>query len=38
VRVLPWPRPVVVACTGHAYPAGAFLFVASDLSQRFVLK
>lgn len=30
-RVLTWPRPVVVACTGHAYPAGAFLLLAADL-------
>jgi enoyl-CoA hydratase len=30
-RVLSFPRPVVVACTGHAYPAGAFLLLAADL-------
>jgi len=30
-RVLAFPTPVVVACTGHAYPAGAFLLLAADL-------
>jgi len=30
-RVLCFPTPVVVACTGHAYPAGAFLLMAADL-------
>jgi enoyl-CoA hydratase len=30
-RVLRFPTPVVVACTGHAYPAGAFLLLAADL-------
>ncbi len=30
-RVLAFPRPVLVACTGHAYPAGAFLLLAADL-------
>jgi enoyl-CoA hydratase len=29
-RLLSFPRPVVVACTGHALPAGAFLLLASD--------
>jgi len=29
-RVLSFPRPVVVACSGHAYPAGAFLLLAAD--------
>ena len=29
-RILCFPRPVVAACTGHAYPAGAFLLLASD--------
>lgn len=33
VRILSFPRPVVTACTGHAYPAGAFLMLAAD--QRF---
>ncbi len=30
-RLLSFPRPVVAACTGHAYPAGAFLLLASDM-------
>jgi enoyl-CoA hydratase len=30
-RILCFPTPVVVACTGHAYPAGAFLLLAADL-------
>jgi len=30
-RLLSFPRPVVVACTGHAYPAGAFLLLAADV-------
>ena len=30
-RVLSFPTPVVVACTGHAYPAGAFLLLSADL-------
>jgi enoyl-CoA hydratase len=29
-RVLSFPAPVVVACTGHAFPAGAFLLMAAD--------
>jgi enoyl-CoA hydratase len=29
-RILSFPTPVVVACTGHAYPAGAFLLLAAD--------
>lgn len=29
-RVLGFPRPVVAACSGHAYPMGAFLLLASD--------
>ncbi len=33
LRILGFPRPVVTACTGHAYPAGAFLMLAAD--QRF---
>ena len=30
-RILSFPAPVAVACTGHAYPAGAFLLMAADL-------
>jgi enoyl-CoA hydratase len=30
-RVLSFPRPVVIACTGHAFPAGAFLLLSADL-------
>ena len=29
-RVLSFPAPVTVACTGHAFPAGAFLLMAAD--------
>jgi enoyl-CoA hydratase len=29
-RILAFPTPVVVACTGHAYPAGAFLLLSAD--------
>jgi len=29
-RVLGFPRPVVAACTGHAYPMGAFLLLSAD--------
>ena len=29
-RILAFPAPVVVACTGHAFPAGAFLLLAAD--------
>ncbi len=29
-RVLSFPRPVLAACTGHAFPAGAFLLLAAD--------
>jgi enoyl-CoA hydratase len=29
-RILSFPAPVVVACTGHAFPAGAFLLMAAD--------
>ena len=29
-RILSFPAPVVVACTGHAFPAGAFLLLAAD--------
>jgi enoyl-CoA hydratase len=31
LRILKFPRPVVAACNGHAYPMGAFLIMASDL-------
>ncbi len=30
-RLLAFPSPVVVACTGHAFPAGAFLLMAADM-------
>lgn len=30
-RLLAFPRPVLAVCTGHAYPAGAFLMLASDV-------
>jgi enoyl-CoA hydratase len=30
-RLLAFPRPVLTVCTGHAYPAGAFLLLASDV-------
>jgi len=30
VRVLAFPRPVIVACTGHAYAMGSFLLTAAD--------
>jgi enoyl-CoA hydratase len=30
-RVLSFPTPVLVVCTGHAYPAGAFLLLSADL-------
>ncbi len=30
-RVLSFPTPLVVECTGHAFPAGAFLLLAADL-------
>ena len=29
-RILSFPAPVTIACTGHAYPAGAFLLMAAD--------
>jgi enoyl-CoA hydratase len=29
-RILSFPAPVVVACTGHALPAGAFLLMSAD--------
>lgn len=31
VRLLTFPRPVLTVCTGHAYPAGAFLMMSSDV-------
>lgn len=31
VQLLEFPRPVVTVCTGHAYPMGAFLMLASDV-------
>lgn len=31
VRLLGFPRPVLSLCTGHAYPAGAFLIMSSDV-------
>jgi enoyl-CoA hydratase len=30
-RLLSFPTPVVAVCTGHAYPAGAFLLLSADL-------
>lgn len=30
-RLLTFPFPVVTVCTGHAYPAGAFLMLAADV-------
>lgn len=32
LRLLSFPLPVVVGCSGHAYPMGAFLMLASDFS------
>ena len=29
--VLAYPRPVVIACPGHAFPMGAFLMLAADV-------
>lgn len=31
LRILSFPRPVVAACNGHAYPEGAFLIMSADL-------
>jgi enoyl-CoA hydratase len=31
LRLLAFPLPVLSVCTGHAYPAGAFLMLASDV-------
>jgi len=30
-RVLSFPAPVAISCTGHAFPAGAFLLMAADV-------
>lgn len=30
LRLLAFPQPVLTVCTGHAYPAGAFLMLAAD--------
>jgi len=30
-RLLAYPFPILAVCTGHAYPAGAFLLLASDV-------
>jgi enoyl-CoA hydratase len=30
-RLLAYPLPVLTACTGHAYPMGAFLMLAADV-------
>lgn len=30
-RMLAFPHPIVTACAGHAYPAGAFLMMAADV-------
>ena len=30
-RLLAYPYPVLTVCTGHAYPAGAFLMLAADV-------
>ncbi len=31
LRLLSFPFPIVAVCTGHAYPMGAFLLLASDV-------
>ncbi|HEX5065239.1 MAG TPA: crotonase/enoyl-CoA hydratase family protein [Myxococcota bacterium] len=31
LRLLAFQRPVLTVCTGHAYPAGAFLMLAADV-------
>jgi enoyl-CoA hydratase len=31
LKVLSHPLPVITACSGHAYPMGAFLILASDI-------
>jgi enoyl-CoA hydratase len=30
-RLLAFPRPVLTACAGHAYPMGAFLMLSADV-------
>lgn len=30
-QMLAFPRPIVTACTGHAYPMGAFLMLCADV-------
>lgn len=30
-QMLAFPRPIVTACTGHAYPMGAFLMLSADV-------
>jgi enoyl-CoA hydratase len=30
-RLLAFPHPVIAACTGHAYPMGAFLMLSADV-------
>jgi enoyl-CoA hydratase len=30
-RLLAFPTPTIAACSGHAYPAGAFLLMSADL-------
>ncbi len=30
-RLLAYPHPVITACTGHAFPMGAFLMLAADV-------
>lgn len=31
LHILSFPRPVVAACNGHAFPMGAFLLLAADV-------
>lgn len=31
LRIFEYPKPVVTACTGHAFPMGAFIMLASDI-------
>ncbi|HUH83975.1 MAG TPA: crotonase/enoyl-CoA hydratase family protein [Stellaceae bacterium] len=31
LRILSFPRPVVAACNGHAFPMGAFLLMSADI-------
>jgi len=30
MRMLMFPQPTIIACTGHAYPMGAFLLLSAD--------